>query len=229
MRKLNKNSLRHGVLAVKRKEMKKPFTIGITGGSGSGKTYFLQGLSSSFKPNEICLISQDNYYKPRDQQPIDENGVKNFDLPISIDREEFQRDLLKLKSGQSVTKKEYVFNNPLAEIKVLEFKPAPILVVEGLFVQYFEEISNELDLRVFIEAKDHVKLGRRIKRDQVERGYDIDDVLYRYQYHVMPVYEQLIEPLKHNSDLVIPNNSKFERALDVLVGYLKSKVSNVAN
>ncbi len=221
--------MRHGVLAVKRKEMKKPFTIGITGGSGSGKTYFLQGLSSSFKPNEICLISQDNYYKPRDQQPIDENGVKNFDLPISIDREEFQRDLLKLKSGQSVTKKEYVFNNPLAEIKVLEFKPAPILVVEGLFVQYFEEISNELDLRVFIEAKDHVKLGRRIKRDQVERGYDIDDVLYRYQYHVMPVYEQLIEPLKHNSDLVIPNNSKFERALDVLVGYLKSKVSNVAN
>jgi uridine kinase len=209
--------------------MKKPFTIGITGGSGSGKTYFLQGLSSCFKPEEICLISQDNYYKPRDQQPVDENGVKNFDLPISIDREDFQRDLLKLKSGQNVTKKEYVFNNPIAEVKLLEFKAAPILVVEGLFVQYFEEISNELDLRVFIEAKDHVKLGRRIKRDQVERGYDIDDVLYRYQYHVMPVYERLIEPLKHNSDLVIPNNSKFERALDVLVGYLKSRLTGVAN
>ncbi|MBP9925212.1 MAG: uridine kinase [Cyclobacteriaceae bacterium] len=204
--------------------MKKPFTIGITGGSGSGKTYFLQGLSSAFKANEICLISQDNYYKPRDQQPIDENGVKNFDLPVSIDREAFQLDLLKLKSGQSVSKTEYVFNNPMAEKKQLEFIAAPILVVEGLFVQYFEEISNELDLRIFIEAKDHVKLGRRIKRDQVERGYDIDDVLYRYQYHVMPVYEQLIEPLKHQADLVIPNNSKFERALDVLVGYLKSKL-----
>ncbi|MBL7876997.1 MAG: uridine kinase, partial [Cyclobacteriaceae bacterium] len=109
--------------------------------------------------------------------------------------------------------------------KQLEFRAAPILVVEGLFVQYFEEISNELDLRIFIEAKDHVKLGRRIKRDQVERGYDIDDVLYRYQYHVMPVYEQLIEPLKHQADLVIPNNSKFERALDVLVGYLKSHIN----
>ena len=204
--------------------MKKPFTIGITGGSGSGKTYFLQGLSSAFKANEICLISQDNYYKPRDQQPIDENGVKNFDLPVSIDREAFQLDLLKLKSGQSVSKTEYVFNNQMAEKKQLEFIAAPILVVEGLFVQYFEEISNELDLRIFIEAKDHVKLGRRIKRDQVERGYDIDDVLYRYQYHVMPVYEQLIEPLKHQADLVIPNNSKFERALDVLVGYLKSKL-----
>lgn len=205
--------------------MNKPIAIGITGGSGSGKTYFLQGLSTAFKPEEICLISQDNYYKPRDQQPIDENGVKNFDLPISIDRDAFKNDLLKLKSGQLVSKTEYVFNNPLAEKKQLQFKPAPILVVEGLFVQYFEEISAELDLRIFIEAKDHVKLGRRIKRDQVERGYDIDDVLYRYQYHVMPVYEQLIEPLKHNADLVIPNNSKFDRALSVLVGYLKSRLN----
>jgi uridine kinase len=205
--------------------MNKPIAIGITGGSGSGKTYFLQGLSTAFKSDEICLISQDNYYKPRDQQPIDENGVKNFDLPISIDRDAFKNDLLKLKSGQLVSKTEYVFNNPLAEKKQLEFKPAPILVVEGLFVQYFEEISAELDLRIFIEAKDHVKLGRRIKRDQVERGYDIDDVLYRYQYHVMPVYEQLIEPLKHNADLVIPNNSKFDRALSVLVGYLKSRLN----
>ena len=186
-------------------------------------------MSSCFKPHEICLISQDNYYKSRDQQPIDENGVKNFDLPVSIDREAFQQDLLKLKAGQNVIKNEYTFNNPQAETKLLEFKAAPIIVVEGLFVQYFEEISNELDLRVFIEAKDHVKLGRRIKRDQVERGYDIDDVLYRYQYHVMPVYERLIEPLKHNSDLVIPNNSKFERALDDLVGYLKSRLTGVAN
>jgi len=205
--------------------MSKPFTIGITGGSGSGKTYFLQGLSACFGAHEICLISQDNYYKPRDQQPIDENGVKNFDLPVSIDREAFRHDLLILKSGQNVVKQEYTFNNPLAETRMLEFKSAPILVVEGLFVQYFEEISNELDLPIFIEAKDHVKLGRRIKRDQVERGYDIDDVLYRYQYHVMPVYEQLIEPLKHSADLVIPNNSKFERALDVLVSFLKSRLA----
>jgi uridine kinase len=207
----------------------KPFTIGITGGSGSGKTFFLQGLSACFSEQEICLISQDNYYKPRDQQPVDENGIKNFDLPVSIDREAFHHDLLLLKAGQNVTLKEYTYNNPMAEPKLLEFKSAPILVVEGLFVQYFDEISKELDLRIFIEAKDHVKLGRRIRRDQVERGYDIDDVLYRYQYHVMPVYERLIEPLKHNSDLVIPNNSHFQRALNVLVGYLKSHLKDVAN
>jgi uridine kinase len=204
--------------------MSKPYTIGITGGSGSGKTFFLQGLSSLFLPEDICLISQDNYYKPRNQQPVDENGVQNFDLPISIDREAFLTDLLKIKSGQNVIKKEYTFNNPNAEPKLLEFKPAPIIIVEGLFVQFFEEIEKELDLRIFIEAKDHVKLGRRIKRDQVERGYDLDDVLYRYQYHVMPIYESQIEPLKHQADLVIPNNSNFSRALDVLVNYLKVRI-----
>ncbi len=204
--------------------MNRPFTIGITGGSGSGKTFFLQELSALFKPEEICLISQDNYYKPREQQPIDENGVKNFDLPISIDHEAFLSDLLKLKSGQNVVKKEYTFNNPTAESHMLEFKTAPILIVEGLFVQYFDEIAKEIDLKIFIEAKDHVKLGRRIKRDQVERGYDLDDVLYRYQYHVMPIFENQIEPLKHNADLIIPNNKHFKKALDLLSTYLRTKI-----
>jgi uridine kinase len=134
-------------------------------------------------------------------------------------------DLLKIKSGQNVIKKEYTFNNPAAEPTLLEFKTAPIIIVEGLFVQYFKEIEKELDLRIFIEAKDHVKLGRRIKRDQVERGYDLDDVLYRYQYHVMPIYESQIEPLKHEADLVIPNNSNFAKALDVLSIFLKTKLS----
>src|SRR5258708_29990782 len=110
--------------------MKRPITIGITGGSGSGKTHFLNGLSSHFKPGEICLISQDNYYRPRDQQPADEQGVQNFDLPGSIDHLAFHADLVKLKSGQNVIKKEYTFNNPNANPRMLEFKPAPILVVE---------------------------------------------------------------------------------------------------
>jgi uridine kinase len=98
-------------------------------------------------------------------------------------------------------------------------------VVEGLFVQYFEEIEKELDLKIFIEAKPHVKIARRIKRDQLERGYDINDVLYRYEFHVMPVYETLIEPLKHNADLIIPNNSHSSRALNVVIEFLKSKLA----
>lgn len=201
------------------------YTIGITGGSGSGKTYLIENLSKQFKPEEICLISQDNYYRKREEQLTDEKGVKNFDLPAAIDNDRFFDDLVKLKNGQEIQKLEYTFNNPKATPKTIILKPAPIIIVEGIFVQYFNEIENELDLKIFIEAKDHVKLSRRIRRDNEQRGYDLDDVLYRYQYHVMPVYEKYIEPLKHSADLVIPNNSHFDRAIDVLVLSLKARLS----
>jgi uridine kinase len=201
------------------------YTIGITGGSGSGKTYLIENLSKQFKPEEICLISQDNYYRKREEQGTDANGVQNFDLPTAIDHEHFYEDLMKLKNGQKVQKPEYTFNNPKATPKTITLLPAPIIIVEGIFVQYFNEIENELDLKIFIEAKDHVKLSRRIRRDNEQRGYDLDDVLYRYQYHVMPVYEKFIEPLKHSADLVIPNNSHFDRAIDVLVLSLKARLA----
>ena len=207
--------------------MKHPYTIGITGGSGSGKTFFIKNLADRFSPDELCLISQDHYYRDRDTQKVDERGVKNFDLPESIDHLQFLHDIHVLKQGQVLSKTEYTFNNPSVQPKVLTFKPAPIIVVEGLFVQYFPEIEKELDLKIFIEAKDYLKLSRRIRRDNEERGYDLDDVLYRYQNHVMPVYESLIKPLKHRSDIVIPNNSHFERALDVLTLALKARLAGM--
>jgi uridine kinase len=204
--------------------MQKPFTIGITGGSGSGKTFFINSLSNRFKPHEICLISQDHYYKALDLQTIDSNGIENFDLPTAIERDRFHHDVLKIKRGETVTVREYTFNNPKAEPAYIEFRPAPIMIIEGLFVQYFEEIADELDLKIFIEAKDYIKLSRRIRRDNDERGYDIHDVLYRYQHHVMPVYETLIKPLKQQTDLIIPNNQNFESALDILTLALKAKL-----
>ena len=204
--------------------MSAPYTIGITGGSGSGKTYFIKALSSHFRADQVCLISQDHYYKSIDAQQIDDQGVSNFDLPESFDRAQLHSDIQKLKRGESVIRKEYVFNTPGITPGVIEFKPAPILIVEGLFVQYFSEVEQELDLKIFIEAKDYLKLTRRIRRDNEERGYDLNDVLYRYHHHVMPVYESMIEPLKHNSDLIIPNNRNFEQALDLLVRGLKTLV-----
>lgn len=206
--------------------MRPPYTIGITGGSGSGKTFFINELSRHFDSGEICLISQDHYYKPRESQVTDDQGVKNFDLPGSIEHEQLYHDILKLKRGETLLKPEYTFNNPNVTPQVLEFRPAPILIVEGLFVQYFSEIAGELDLKIFIEAKDYVKLSRRIRRDNEERGYDLDDVLYRYQYHVMPIYETLIKPLKHKADLIIPNNHHFKHALHVLVNALKMELKS---
>ncbi|MBS4071620.1 MAG: uridine-cytidine kinase [Algoriphagus sp.] len=203
--------------------MKKPFIVGITGGSASGKTLFLERLLSSFDPGEVCLISQDNYYKPRHQQPVDAQGIHNFDTPFSIDFEQYATDIRKIQEGEIVFREEYTFNNAAKKPKLLTFSPAPVVVVEGIFVLYYPELADLLDLKIFIDAKDHIKLKRRIIRDKVERGYDLDDVLYRYEMHVMPTYEKYIEPFKSESDLIVTNNQSFDRALDVIRTYLRAK------
>ena len=204
--------------------MKTPYIIGITGGSGSGKTRFLNSLLHHFTAGEVCLISQDIYYRTRDEQPVDEQGVKNFDLPASIDFAAYKNDILALKEGREVTRLEYTFNNPHITPKEITLKPAPVIVVEGIFVLYYREIADVLDLKVFIDAKDYIKLSRRIIRDEKERGYDLDDVLYRYQHHVMPTYEKYIEPFKQDADLIIPNHHGYREASEVLTAFIKSKI-----
>jgi uridine kinase len=206
--------------------MKEPLVVGMTGGSASGKTLFLSSLMEIFQEGEICLVSQDNYYKSRDTQPVDENGVKNFDTPLSIDFDEFRHDLEELKKGNTVQRQEYTFNNPNVIPKNLVFKPSPIIIAEGIFVFYDKELSSLFDLKLFIEAKNYLMLKRRITRDALERGYDLDDVLYRYEKHVAPTFEKYIEPLKHEADIIIPNNHHFKKALQVVVAYLKMELAD---
>ncbi|MDX1903441.1 MAG: uridine kinase [Thermonemataceae bacterium] len=203
---------------------KQPFIIGITGGSASGKTSFLKNLIDTFSEDELCLISQDNYYRPKEEQPVDENGIHNFDLPESINAQEYARDIQKLRNGETVYRLEYTFNNPDVVPKTLIFKPAPIIIVEGIFVFYYTEIANLMDLKIFIDAKEHIKLRRRIYRDQLERGYSLEDVLYRYEKHVSPTYERYIEPFKNEADIIVPNNLHYQKPLEMVVAYLESKV-----
>ena len=208
--------------------MNKSYVIGITGGSASGKTLFLEKLLAFFEPHHVCLVSQDNYYKPRNLQPRDELGIPNFDTPDSINFDEYASDIRKIRSGKSVTRLEYTFNNPNKTPKLLTFLPAPIVLVEGIFVLYYPELADLLDLKLFIDAKDHIKVKRRILRDKVERGYDLDDVLYRYEKHVMPTYEKFIEPFKHDADLIVPNNRGFDKALEVIKSHIQEKLSRLS-
>ena len=200
----------------------RPFIIGITGGSASGKTLFLTRLMEQFDTDDICLLSQDNYYRPKEHQTKDENGIENFDLPGAIDDVAFAADVEKLRSGEIVTREEYTFNNSDKIPHLLHFYPKKILVVEGIFVFHFPEVAKLLDLKIFIDAQDKIKLKRRIKRDNEERGYDLQDVMYRWKYHVKPTYEEFIRPHKRSCDIVIPNNHHFEKGLQVIVSYLKS-------
>lgn len=200
--------------------------IGITGASGSGKTSFLNALCEEFESEEICLISQDNYYKPAQEQSRDQAGVQNFDLPTALRMEEYVRDIRALQAGQTVSIKEYTFNNPNKTPKLIELVPAPLILVEGLFIFHSAEMRQLFDLKVFVDVEDHIRLKRRILRDNSERGYPLDDVLYRYEHHVFPAYQQYIAPYKYQSDVIIPNNHNFRKGLEVLVAFLKGKLYN---
>lgn len=205
--------------------MKKPYLIGLTGASGSGKTTFLHNLQEEFGAEELCIISQDNYYHPKEQQETDKQGVQNFDLPTSIDREQFFIDIKKLLRQETVTRKEYTFNNADKEAKKLVFEPRPIIILEGIFVFYYTEIAKLLDLKVFLYAKETTALSRRIRRDQQERNYPLDDVLYRYENHVQPTYERYIKPFMDQADIIINNTQHFKNGLSVLKGFLHQKLS----
>ncbi len=205
--------------------METPFTIGITGGSGAGKTTFIKRIREVYNEDQVCIISQDDYYRPRTEQSADENGVFNFDLPESLFREDFFHDVQKLRQWQTVTREEYTFNNQLATPGMHVFRPAPVLILEGIFVFHYPEIRELLDLRVFLHAKEDLKVIRRIKRDREERNYPLEDVLYRYVNHVSPAFERYIKPYQDEADIVINNNRRFDAGLDVLKGFLQLKLS----
>jgi len=188
--------------------MNKPFVIGVAGGSGSGKTFFLKCFLNHFSNNEVCLVSQDDYYFPLPpDMTAEENKLFNFDLPDTIDHQHFEDDIHKLLNWQPIQKKEYLFNKPGVIPKMLDINPAPILIVEGLFILYFEKIAELIDLKIFIDAEDEVALQRRLKRDLVERGYSHDDVMYKWVNHVVPTYNEFLLPYKDQCDTIITNNT----------------------
>lgn len=187
---------------------KKPFVIGVAGGSGSGKTFFLKCFLNHFKKDEICLLSQDDYYfRVGHTMTAEENKLYNFDLPTTIDNDQFLNDIKNLINGETVYQKEYTFNNPNAEPQLLEIQPAPIVMVEGLFILHFEEIAQMLDMKIFIDTDEDIALERRLKRDLIERGYPEDDVLYKWNNHVMPAFNDYLLPYKAQCDKIITNNT----------------------
>ncbi len=209
--------------------MQPPLVIGITGGSGSGKTTFMRRLYDHFGAEKVCVVGHDNYYLPAARQQRDERGEINFDLPTALDREALLNDIQALINGRIVQRLEYLFEREDKEPGVVQLEPAPVLIIEGIFVLHFAEIRKLLDLSIFVHARETHKIIRRIKRDRIERHYPLDVVLYRYENHVLPTFDRYVKPYKESADLVVNNTDGFERAFRVVRGYVEDYLNKKRN
>ena len=203
-------------------KMENVYIVGIAGGSASGKTHFIKAIRKYFAKNEVCIISQDDYYRPADEQHIDEQGIINFDLPGAIDDKLFLADLIALSKGQSLVKQEYMFNQPGIVGKTFTLEPAPVIVIEGLFILYFEKLRKLFDLTIFIDSREDIKLSRRLERDVNERGLEREVILYQWHEHVYPAYRRYLLPYRDEADVIITNNFSYEKGLELIMDHLGS-------
>ena len=194
--------------------------FGISGSSGSGKSFIVKFLKSRLGPEVLSVIYHDNYYKKREDQEKDRLGNYNFDLPSSFHQDELVEDLIKIKSGKSIIRKEYTFNNPKINPRSLRVEPKPIVIVEGLFLFNDPNISKFLDKKIFIDCDLNVMIDRRITRDHEKRGYDKSDVLYKYNNHVLPAFNKFILPHKDKSDLIVNNSKNNNSAPEAILEYI---------
>ncbi len=194
------------------------YLVGICGGSASGKTRLIREMRNALP--EATFVSQDNYYKDLEKQATDANGRINFDHPDAVDMPRFEADLRRMVAGQSVTVKEYHFNRPDAPETYLTYSPAPVVIVEGLFIYHYKPVAELLDLKLFVEADEHTKLIRRIRRDAAERGIPLETILEQYERDVIPMYKKFVEPYRSDCDLILPNNRDTAGA-QVVINHLR--------
>lgn len=199
------------------------YLVGVAGGSGSGKTTLVRALRDLLPPESVCIVSQDDYYLPIERQQKDANGRVNFDLPTALDLDLLAEDLRCLAQGEAVYRQEYTYNMA-TEPKWMEIRPARVILVEGLFLFHHPGLRELFDLKVFVEASEEVQLLRRIARDERERGYPLADVMYQWENHVMPAYRENLLPYRHQCDLHVVNEHRYERALGVLRDHLAQRI-----
>ncbi|MFN5652437.1 MAG: uridine kinase, partial [Flavobacteriia bacterium] len=186
--------------------MSKPFVVGICGGSGAGKTTLLKRLSETFQGASTAVFSMDNYYLSIEQQTKDANGIVNFDLPTALDHQKLTTDLQTLISGQPIEVREYFFNVQGSKSVLLTIQPSDLIIVEGLFTLHYQSVFSQLDFSIFVDVDHATQLDRRIYRDQETRGYKRSEIIYQWENHVLPCYEQFIEPYRNNAHFVYCND-----------------------
>lgn len=192
-----------------------PFVIGVAGGSGSGKTTLAFNLKDAIE-NSI-ILSHDYYYCDNRDIPFEERVKLNYDHPNAFETNLMIEHLKKLKSGQAIDRPEYSFVTHTRLEETVRIEPVPVIIVEGLLIFENLELSELMDIKIFVEADDDIRFIRRLSRDIQERGRSMDSVINQYLGTVKPMHDQFIQPTKKYADIIVPKGGNNEVALHMII------------
>ena len=211
--------------------MNKPLLIGISGGTGSGKTRFAKELISRFDKSHLICISQDSYYKDLSHLDYNQRCEENFDSPNSIDFLNLFEDLQNLINYNTVHIPIYNFKRHKRMKESNRLEPKPIIILEGIFALYESKIRELMNLKIFVDTAADIRILRRAKRDINKRGRTIESISDQYLKTVRPMHQKFVEPTKSYADIIVPDGGKNKVALDIinseLLPTMKDKIKNV--
>lgn len=205
---------------------KKPLIIGVGGGSGSGKTTVVKHILSSIGRKNILLIQHDSYYRDLNHLPLEERKKQNFDHPSSLETELMIRHVNALKNGYQVDIPVYDFAAHTRSEETVKAAPKEIILLDGILIFTEPDLRELMDIRLFVDTDDDIRLLRRIKRDIMERGRDLKGVIDQYETFVRPMHLEFVEPSKRYADIIIPRGGENLVALEMVVATIREKLTH---
>ncbi|WP_224429199.1 uridine kinase [Pediococcus acidilactici] len=194
-----------------------PIIIGVTGGSGSGKTTVSKKILEQLDGHSISIIQQDSYYKDQAGMTMEERRAVNYDHPLAFDSDLLYQHLKMLKQRQAIDVPVYDYTISTRSPEVIHQEPTDVVILEGILILSDERIRDMLDIKVYVDTDDDIRIIRRIERDTRERGRSLESIITQYLTGVKPMYHQFIEPTKRYADLIVPEGGENSVAIDLLV------------
>ncbi|MEM6325560.1 MAG: uridine kinase [Bacteroidota bacterium] len=196
--------------------------IGIAGGSGSGKTTVQRRVMDAFGPRRIALLDHDAYYVDLSHLDPEARARFNFDHPRALETSLMVEHLDALLRGEAIEKPTYDFTTHSRQAATETIKPRPVIVVEGILVLAEPDLRERMDIKLYVDAPDDVRLMRRIERDLHERGRSIDSVLGQYRHTVRPMHLEFVEPSKRHADVIIPRGGQNQVAIEMVMARIQT-------
>ena len=184
-----------------------PFVIGVAGGSGSGKSTVSQQVLASFGAEMVSVVMQDDYYCDQTHLTPEVRRQQNYDHPQAFDWPLLAQHVQALRNGEAIAMPEYDFTIDNRSDRTIPVKPAPVIVIEGLFALYDPALCDMMSLKIFVDTASDIRFIRRMQRDITERGRSVESVVGQYLETVRPMHKQFIEPTKRNADIIIPHGA----------------------